>query len=263
MRRQMTDERSAGAWGIAPARPRASAEEVHVWRAFLDLPPHRVEKLARTLSSDEVRRAEHLFFSVDRLRFTVARGVLRIILGSYLGIPPDEVAFAYGPHGKPALPPEFDEGRLHFNVAHSLGLALYAVARDREVGVDVEWMRPQPVSRSVAARFFAPIEVERLAALPEESQGEAFYRCWTRKEAYIKARGEGLSLPLDQFDVSLAADERPVRLRTYHSPADAERWRLWALQPAPGYAAALAVEGSGWRLRRWTWVPVRRRVIAR
>lgn len=263
MRWRVADERSKGSWGIAPARPRASAGEVHIWRAFLDLPPHRVDKLARTLSPDEIRRAEHLFFAVDRLRFTVARGVLRAILGSYLDTPASDITFCYGPHGKPALPPEFDEGRLHFNVAHSFGLALYAVARDREVGVDVEWMRPHLANTGVAERFFAPAEVETLEALPEDGRGEAFYRCWTRKEAYIKARGEGLSLPLDQFDVSLAVDERPVRLRTHQDPFEAERWRLWALQPAQGYAAAVAVEGLGWRLRRWTWVPVRRRVTSR
>ncbi len=245
-RGRVTSRTLAGSWGPAPARPRARCDQVHIWVAHLDLPPHRVHRLAQLLSPDEVRRAERLFFQADRQRFVVARGVLRTILGRYLNLPPAELRFYYGLHGKPALAPEHGDGRLHFSLAHSQGLALYAVAYDRQVGIDVEYMRPHLASRAVAERFFSPTEVERLAALPARMQGEAFFCCWTRKEAYIKARGDGLSLPLDYFEVSLAPGDDPVHLRTPGDPAEAMRWCLRGLDPGPGYAAA-ARAPSAWR----------------
>lgn len=250
-------------WGLAPARPRACPDEVHIWRAHLDLPPHRVMRLARSLSPDEARRAERLFFEADRRRFVVARGVLRTILSRYLSLPPADLRFCYGPHGKPELAPEHGDGRLHFNLAHAQGLALYAVTYDRQVGIDVEYMRPQLACRAVAERFFAPSEARRLAALPEEVQGEAFFCCWTRKEAYLKARGDGLSLPLASWSVSLTPGEGPVNLHTARCPAEAARWCLWSLNPGPGYAAAVAVEGAGWQLRCWRWSPLGRRAARR
>ncbi|HHX44897.1 MAG TPA: 4'-phosphopantetheinyl transferase superfamily protein [Chloroflexi bacterium] len=247
------------AWNQAPAWPHARHDEVHIWRAHVDLPPHRVFRLARVLSPDEARRANQLFFEADRRRFTVARGLLRTILGRYLRVSPAELHFCYGPQGKPALAPEYGEGRLHFSVSHSHRLALYAVAYDRQVGVDVEYMRPHLASREVAERFFAPAEVARLAMFPEALQGEAFFCCWTRKEAYLKARGDGLSLPLDEFYVSLTPGVEHVELHTPRDPAEAARWHIRALDPKPGYAAAVAVEGSGWRLCRWRWAPRGRR----
>jgi len=228
---------------------------VQVWRARLDVPAYRVRELAQLLSLDEARRAERLFFDVDRQRFIVARGLLRTILGRYLRAPPAELRFVYGPYGKPELTLEFADGRLHFSVAHSHRLALYAVAYDRQVGIDLEYMRPRLVSKAVAEHFFSPVEVERLGALPEKEQREAFFCCWTRKEAYIKARGEGVSLPLDCFEVSPVPNENPVRLRTHGDPAEATRWCLRGLEPGAGYAAAVAVEGFGWHLRRWLWSP--------
>jgi 4'-phosphopantetheinyl transferase len=257
----VTSRALVGSWGPAPVRPRARFDQVHVWGAHLDLPPHRVLCLARYLSPDEVRRAERLFFEADRRRFVVARGVLRAILGRYLTLPPAELRFCYGPHGKPELAPEHGDGRLHFSLAHSYGLALYAVTYDRLVGIDVEYMRPHLAGRAVAERFFAPVEVERLAALPEEVQGEAFFCCWTRKEAYLKARGDGLSLPIDGFYVSPSPGEGPVELCTPTYPLEAERWCLRSLEPGPGYAAAVAVEGSGWLLRHWRWAPLGRRAV--
>lgn len=250
----------AGSWGLPPTRPQARHDEVHVWSAHLDLPPHRVLRIAQFLSDDEVRRAARLFFAADRQRFIVARGILRVILGRYLGVHPAELRFTYGPHGKPALAPQHGNGRLHFNLAHSQGLALYAVAYDRQVGIDVEYMRPHLANREVAARFFSPAEVERLGALPEAMQPEAFFCCWTRKEAYMKARGDGLALPADAFEVSLTPGDGPVHLTTPGDPAEAARWCLQGLDPGPGYAAAVAVEGSGWQLCRWRWLPTRRRV---
>lgn len=262
-RGRVTPSVSAGSWSPAPARPRACRDQVHIWRAHLNVPAQRVPRFARLLSPDEIRRAARLFFQADCRRFVVAHGVLRSILGRYLGVPPSELCFSYGPHGKPELVPTYADGRLHFSLAHSHGLALYAVAYDRQVGVDLEYMHLRLADRAVAERFFSPVEAERLEALPEKEQGKAFYHCWTCKEAYIKARGDGLSLPLDCFEVSLAPDQDPVHLHTPEDPAEATRWCLRGLDPGAGYAAAVAVEGFGWRFRRWMWSPVRRRAARR
>jgi 4'-phosphopantetheinyl transferase len=142
---------------------------------------------------------------------------------------------------------------LRFNVSHSHGLALYAVTRRRKIGIDIERVRPISGPEQLAARFFSAGENAELCALPEHVKHEAFFNCWTRKEAYVKARGEGLSLPLNQFDVSLNPGEPARLLRVERDPQEAARWSLQGLTPAPGYVAALAVEGHGWRLACWEW----------
>jgi 4'-phosphopantetheinyl transferase len=228
-------------------------DEVHVWRARLDGPSARTRELLSALSPDERERAWRFHFTKDRDHFVVARGLLRSILGLYLGREPGQLRFGYGPHGKPYLIGENDQDGLRFNLSHSHGLALLVVARARQVGVDVERVRPDIAGDGIAERFFSPQEVARLRALPAALQAEAFFNCWTRKEAYIKARGEGLSLPLDQFDVSLAPGEPAALLATRIDAEEASRWSLMALAPGPGFAAALAAEGSGWRLKCWQW----------
>jgi 4'-phosphopantetheinyl transferase len=175
--------------------------------------------------------------------------VLRAILGGYLNQGPECLSFCYNSQGKPAL----DGDAIRFNVSHSHGVALYAVTRGREVGIDIEHIRFDLAVAEIAERFFSRREVVMLRALPAEVQRQAFFLCWTRKEAYIKARGEGLSLPLDQFDVSLAPGEPAAVLGTQRDPSEASRWSLQELTPAPGYVAALAVEGHGWRLTCWQW----------
>jgi 4'-phosphopantetheinyl transferase len=183
----------------------------------------------------------------------VARGLLRAILGRYLGCSPADVRFCYGPRGKPALNDARGGEALRFNLSHSRGIALYAVTRGREVGVDVEAIRPEVEIASVARRVFSPSERATLHSLPPELQSEAFFNGWTRKEAFIKATGEGLARPLDEFDVSIAPGE-PARLLATQPDADeAARWTLRELLPGPGYRAAVAVEGTGWRLAYWRW----------
>jgi len=212
-----------------------------------------VRGLLRTLTLDERARARRFRFPRDRDRFIVARGVLRAILGRYLGVDPGRLRFRYSPYGKPALAGPFEDEGIRFNLAHSQGIALYAVSRGREVGIDVEYVRADLADERIAERFFSPREVATLRAVPAEQRREAFFHCWTRKEAYVKARGEGLSLPLDQFDVSLAPGEPAALLSTPGDPPEVTRWSLQALNPGPGYVAALAVEGNGWRLRCWQW----------
>jgi 4'-phosphopantetheinyl transferase len=225
-------------------------DEVHVWRASLDLPASRVCALGDVLVADERARAARFHFERDRTHWTVARARLRLLLARYLGGPPDRFRFALGAHGKPALArPE--GGDLRFNVSHSQDLALYAVTRGREVGVDLEGLRPDFATDEIAERFFSPAERRALRAVAPELRCDAFFACWTRKEAYIKARGLGLAIPLDAFDVSLAPDEPAALLATRDEPGDSVRWSLAALSPGPGFAGALVAEGHEWRV---TWL---------
>jgi 4'-phosphopantetheinyl transferase len=240
-------------WGPPPGVVALAGGEVHVWGAVLDQPPSQVLRLAHTLSADEHARADRYFFARDRQHYIVGRGLLRAILGRYLGSEPARLRFAYSSHGKPSLAEPSGGGILHFNVSHSKGLGLYAVARDRQIGVDLERVRPLPDAAQLAERFFSPREYAALRALPAHMRHEAFFNCWTRKEAYVKARGEGLSLPLDQFDVSLARGKPARLLCNEREPRDVIRWTLQELTPAPGYAAALAVQGYGWQSRCWQW----------
>ena len=180
----------------------------------LDLREPAVQHLWQLLAPDEQARAERFIFHKDRTHFVVARGLLRVLLGRYLQRHPQHLHFCYGPHGKPELAPDMGDDTLCFNVSHAHGLALYAVTRQRDLGVDVEHVRPGFAEEHIAERFFSPREVAVLRALPVALQSTAFFACWTRKEAFIKARGDGLSLPLDQFDVAFAPGEPAALLYT-------------------------------------------------
>lgn len=228
-------------------------DEVHVWHAALDLPSARIAQLAHTLAPDEQARAARFRFDRDRHQFIAARGILRALLARYLALDPAGIRFSYGPQGKPALSePERDPG-VCFNLAHTHGLALYGITRGREIGIDVERIRPGGAQEQIAERFFSPYETATLRALPAALQDQAFFACWTRKEAYLKARGGGLSLDLAAFDVTLTPGDPASLLETRDDPAQRRRWTLTALEPGPAYAGAVAVEGSGWHVRCWRW----------
>ena len=241
------------AWRPAPAALRLGRDEVHVWRATLDQAPSQTGIFLRTLAADERARAERFYFQSDRARFIVARGILRAILGGYLERAPESLSFCYGSRGKPALSPDSSQDAIRFNLSHSGNSALYAVTLAREVGVDLELMRPRLSAERLAERFFSPREIDTLHTLPANLRRHAFFLAWTRKEAYIKARGEGLALPLKQFDVSLIPGEPAALLGAERDPQEVARWRLQELAPGPGYVAALAVEGHGWSLCCWDW----------
>ena len=234
----------------APASP--STGEVHVWTSVLEGygGPEQLE----CLSPDERARAERFHFDRDRQRFVRARATLREILGDCLGVGARDVVFQYGPYGKPALAKEMASD-VQFNLSHSRGVALVAVAAGRRVGVDLEFICPRAAEGRIADRFFSAAEVTALRALPRERQEEAFFACWTRKEAYIKGRGEGLSMPLGAFSVSLAPGEPAALLDHAAAPEEARTWSLRSLTTVPGYAAALAVEGEGWWLEERSWDP--------
>lgn len=226
--------------------------DVHVWRAALSLQAPWLPNPSQILAADECERAAHFRLPRDRDRFVAARIVLRVILGHYLSIAPQEIRFSYGPHGKPALATEHAANGLRFNLSHSSGVVLIALARGREVGVDVEYIRPNLEYDQLAVQFFSPAEAAALRALPAERRVAAFFACWTRKEAYVKARGDGLVYPLDRFTVSLAPGEPAALLSVDGDALEGSRWSLYDLVPAPGYAAALATEGQA-RLSEWRW----------
>lgn len=256
-----------------PEAPRSVGEvvdlgpaEVHVWAVDLSAESSSRTEIRRALSADEVERAERFVSPIHRRRFRVARFALRSILARYTGIPPGELAFRYGPHGKPALR-EGSES-VAFNLSHSGNLALVAVTRCGPLGVDVEGIRSSPDLSRLARRVLSPAEQERLGDLPEAQRPHGFFLAWTRKEALVKMLGEGVFSGLRRLEVTLCPGE-PARVLGFDDPergAQARRWRLYDLEPASGFAAALATVGRGavdapshsetnepWRIRTWRW----------
>lgn len=223
------------------------ADELHVWRASLDRAPAVGSQLEGVLTPDELARATRFYDSRLGARYVIGRGLLRVLLGCYLGVGPGEIEFVYGEHGKPLIAGQGP----WFNLAHSGAEALYAFCSSAEIGVDVELAKADRANRRVAERFFAAGEVERLLGLPEALQPRAFLSCWTRKEAFIKARGDGLSLPLDSFEVTLAPSEPPAVVRTAWSAQEPAEWSVVDLSdPGGRYIGAAAGRHPGWRVVR-------------
>lgn len=227
-----------------------SPPEVHVWRVPLDSSDAVLQPLAASLSVEERARAEKFFFDRDRNAYITARGFLRQLLARYLHRQPSELQFAYESRGKPFLANPSADQSANFNVAHSRNTALLAFTAGASVGVDVEFIRTDIASEEIAERYFAPQEVAELLALPTEQRSTAFFLGWTRKEAYVKALGDGLQIPLASFCVSLT----PAQPATLQS-TDSSRWTLRNLSPGPGYAGALVAEGKDWNLRCFDWQP--------
>ncbi len=232
--------------------PALAQDEVHVWRIPLDVeaPPGGV--LWQTLATGERARAAAFLVDAARRRYVVARGALRSILAGYLASDPGAVPIATGPFGKPGLVPGASTQDLRFNLSHSGELALCAVAVGREVGIDVERMHGGRDLTAIAERFFSPPEAAALRATDEGRRARAFFKYWTRKEAFVKARGLGLLMPLDQFSVSLEPDLGDVALAATNGQA-VLAWSLHALEADPGYVAALGVEGRPLRIVNCSW----------
>ena len=207
------------------AAPSLGEGDVHIWTATLALPAARIASLAETLSSDERQRAARFATQGLRERFIAARGQLRELLSSYVGVSPAAIRFDYGAEGRPSLAAPAARVGVHFNLSHSDDVAVYAVSRVKRIGIDVERVKHFPGMQPIAERFFSPAERQQLATMSPDALPLGFYCCWTRKEAYLKAMGSGLAAPLGDFDASV-------------SP----RWSLVHFAPDAGYVGAVAVE---------------------
>jgi 4'-phosphopantetheinyl transferase len=224
-------------------------EEVHLWRVDLSAVAQGEERWKQMLSPDEQERATRFHFSRDRQHFTATRALLRMILGSYLESDPTKLVFRYSDKEKPSLDPAAHRPLVDFNVSHSGTTALLAFSRGRTLGVDLEQLRDNFDHQAIARRFFSTREQSQLAELAPAERCAAFFRCWTRKEAYIKAQGTGLSLPLSQFDVSLKPGETNGLVSTRPDRSEAAHWSLREVPAGEGYVAALCVQGHGWYLK--------------
>jgi 4'-phosphopantetheinyl transferase len=243
-------------WNQAIPGEKISSNEVHVWRESLDVGPDQNKRLLGILSPDELERAGRLRFERDQKYFIAARGILRIILGHYLGEDPHKIRFEYTSNGKPVLAITPDYDKLCFNLSHSCGLALYALTRDRNIGIDIEHVRDDVAYREIARKFFSRGEINSLESFQKEKRNEVFFRYWTRKEALLKAIGEGISSPMKHFDVSIMNGDALSPIIFPGEKIEHPRWYVRDLFPYRGYAAAIAGERGDWDLhfcinKRW------------
>jgi 4'-phosphopantetheinyl transferase len=244
-------------WPPQPSPPPLRDDEVHVWTASLDHEPERFAALRELLVDEDHERADRYRIPVIRSQFVAARAFLRSVLGAYTAVDPRKVTFHYGPQGKPYL--LHPNRPLFFNLSHSHSLALVAVSKRVEIGVDVEQVR-QFNDLAFAERYFTPREVSTLMAVPEHQRTEVFFHAWTRKEAFLKATGEGIAIGLDRVEVSLAPMDPAHLVLVDGCPRQAAEWALSHLAPAAGYVGALALRHRGMQVRCWQW-PVEALVV--
>jgi 4'-phosphopantetheinyl transferase len=235
-------------WLPEPGETQLSGEDVHVWRIAVEPLIGQVPHLTELLSNNERSRANAFVHAKDRERFIISHGILRILIGCYLEVAPDELQFSQGPYKKPCLDSAYTDSNIQFNLSHSQGYALLALTRQRQIGVDIEYMQPLTNMEQIAANTFSPQENWELENLPPQERLAAFYNCWTRKEAFVKALGKGLYYPLNRFSISLSTEKQSCLLNIDDDPAEAARWAIVELKIAEGYAAGLAVEGHNWQL---------------
>ncbi len=235
-------------WPEGPLHPSMTADAVDVWRIELGRNAGDLQRDARLLSTDEEARAGRFRFDTHRHRFIARRAALRRILGRYLHAPPADLHFQTNRHGKPRLE---SSSPVRFSASHTHDLALVAVAERHELGVDIERLDRAVELQRLARRFFAPAEADVIAGCEGAAAVAAFFACWTRKEAYVKARGVGLSMGLDTFEVAIDPAAPVALLRTDDDPAQRRRWSMFHLEPGAGYCGALTVEGADPSIRRW------------
>jgi 4'-phosphopantetheinyl transferase len=240
-------------WGRPSSSWSLKEAETHLWAATLDVSSEVFVAYLSTLSSSEKAHAQRFHFQRDQKHFIVGRGTLRAILASYLMIKPELLHIKYGSRGKPILANLPDEHTLHFNLAHSDGLFLLAVSRHFPVGVDVEHIRLLEKPNELVERFFSPTEAIELHGLPDHQRTEAFFRLWTRKEACLKATGEGISERLNEIAVSFLANQPARVLKPHDGSQPGGAWTLKDLNPAPGYVAALAAAVPDLVMSCWQW----------
>ncbi len=235
-------------WLFSPLPCHLAEDEVHIWCAYLERSPLEIIEFESILSEAEKTKANRFHFQRDRNHFIAARAILRNILSSYLHIPGETINFVYGKHGKPALSHPLEH--IKFNISHSKSLALYAISSHREVGIDIEFMRPMPDADKLAKRFFSPREYEIIKSLEKDQKQQAFFNAWTRKEAFIKAIGKGLACHLNTVEVSLMPGEPAALLNI---PDNHNNWSVFELTPHSNYVGALVAAGNNLRLNCWQW----------
>ena len=219
-----------------------SANAVHIWSASTDIDEKQLHYLQSIISEDEQKRAAKFYFEKDRVRFIVARGFLRMILACYIKKTPEEFRFRYNKFGKPSLE-NINNNNVQFNLSHSDKMIVYGFTSCRDIGIDIERIRTSEDTVQILDHFFSELEKEEFKMIPEEKKKETFYQCWTRKEAYIKARGEGLSIPLDDFSVTLIPGS-PAKLIKADKDSAVTQWHMKDISVASGFAAAAVVSGS-------------------
>ena len=242
-------------WRLALPGELIYPNRVHVWRVYLDLAKIQRESLLGMLSADEVERAGSFHFERDQKCFIVARGMLRKILGQYLGKNPHKLRFEYTSHGKPVLAGKPSHDALRFNLSHSGSFALYAITRGRNIGIDLEYKNDDVAVEQIAQRFFSKGEISSLERIHENKRNEVFFQYWTRKEAFLKATGQGLSFPMERVDVSLISGLSLSPITLLGDKRESSRWYVQDLFPGGGYAAAIAVEGGHCDLSCWHYSP--------
>jgi 4'-phosphopantetheinyl transferase len=225
---------------------------IHVWRFSLDPGEADVVRLRSVLSPEEICRWAQFRFARDRRRFVAAHGMLRVLLSLYTGEAPADIRMSTNAYGKPELPGTRGSRRPAFNLAHSGEIGLLAVGPQENLGVDIEGIREDVDPLAIAGDFFSPEEVGHLRGLPAGLRQDAFFRCWTRKEAFIKGKGKGISIPLDSFSVSLRPYDDPAVLMSRVDPGDLQRWSMVDLEPGAGFAGALAADTRHFLVHRWT-----------
>ncbi|HSG42930.1 MAG TPA: 4'-phosphopantetheinyl transferase superfamily protein [Anaerolineales bacterium] len=240
-------------WAHPPEDLALGSTQVDIWRVSIsDFASNSVRWMESILSVDEMKRAYRFLFEADRHRFVVSHTSLRDILSRYLYKSPQDIEFAANEHGKPVISPPT---KLDFNLSHSGDFALIGITHGKKIGVDVEKHRLDMEHKKIAQRFFSDKEISELQNLPDDQKITGFFNCWTRKEAYIKAHGLGLLLPLGDFDVSLSSNEPAVLRATRPDSQEALQWRLISVDVNPGYAGAVAVRGIDAECRFWDWDP--------
>jgi 4'-phosphopantetheinyl transferase len=234
---------------MAKVHRKIEKNEVHIWTIPLDRDDQAVGRYYQALSTEERKRAARFHFERHRRRYTVSHGAVREILAGYLVTAPAEIQFDQTDHGKPALSGPFKTSGLYFNLTHSHELAVVGLVRDHEIGVDVEYVQKMGDIDGIASRFFSSAERAAYLDLAEDQRALGFFNCWTRKEAFIKAIGEGLSHPLDQFDVNLAPGVPASLLRIGDDDEEAPRWTLEPFKPEPDYIGAVALRAREVQVR--------------
>jgi len=238
-------------WQQAPFDLKLSHDHIDVWRTRLNLPKNEIAKYHALLSTDEVKRANRYKVKHKRCEYIVTRGLLRTILGQTLGRDSKSFVFEYAKHDKPFLPIETSGTPVSFNVSHSHNQALIAVTLDRTIGIDIEYIRHDVEFKKLAKRFFSDQEYQQLDAYDETKLSAAFFACWTRKEAFVKALGDGIAFGLSEFSVSVDPEDDEIPLSTHLDQAQASKWILMNIKTDEDYIAALAVDKYNLKIRCW------------